>query len=147
MMMNTTIEQRGDSVLAIIDDLNPTLRGWFGYFKHAWPTTFQALDGLIRRRLRAILRKQEKRPGMGRCYDDHRRWPNAYFANLGLFIMDTAWARASQSRCGNHWLESRVRENRTHGSEGGEDGVLLYPYQQEFDVYVGKDVHRRNSQS
>jgi hypothetical protein len=22
-----------------------------------------------------------------------------------------------------------VRENRTHGSEGGEDGVLLYPYQ------------------
>ena len=22
-----------------------------------------------------------------------------------------------------------MRENRTHGSEGGEDGVLLYPYQ------------------
>lgn len=21
-----------------------------------------------------------------------------------------------------------MRENRTHGSEGGEDGVLLYPY-------------------
>jgi len=21
-----------------------------------------------------------------------------------------------------------VRENRTHGSEGGEDGVLSYPY-------------------
>ena len=40
-----------------------------------------------------------------------------------------------------------MRENRTHGSEGGEDGVLLYPYQLEFDVYVGKDVHRRNSQS
>ena len=93
-----TKRSRGDSVLAIIDDLNPTLRGWFGYFKHAWPTTFQTLDGLIRRRLRAILRKQEKRPGLGRCYDDHRRWPNAYFANLGLFIMDTAWARASQSR-------------------------------------------------
>jgi hypothetical protein len=28
----------------------------------------------------------------------------------------------------NHRLESRVRENRTHGSEGGEDSVLLYPY-------------------
>jgi len=93
-----TKRSRGDSVLAIIADLNPTLRGWFGYFKHASPTTFQTLDGLIRRRLRAILRKQEKRPGMGRCYDDHRRWPNAYFANLGLFIMDTAWAKASQSR-------------------------------------------------
>ena len=93
-----TKRSRGDSVLAIIDDLNPTLRGWFGYFKHAWRPTFQPIDGFIRRRLRAILRKQEKRPGMGRCYDDHRRWPNAYFANLGLFIMDTAWARASQSR-------------------------------------------------
>ena len=97
-----TKRSRGDSVLAIIDDLNPTLRGWFGYFKHAWPTTFQTIDGFIRRRLRAILRKQEKRPGMGRCYDDHRRWPNAYFANLGLFIMATARQRASQSRCGNH---------------------------------------------
>lgn len=93
-----TKRSRGDSVLAIVDDLNPTLRGWFGYFKHAWPTTFQTLDGFIRRRLRAILRKQEKRPGMGRCYDDHRRWPNAYFANLGLFIMATARQRASQSR-------------------------------------------------
>jgi hypothetical protein len=26
----------------------------------------------------------------------------------------------SQSRCGNSRLESRVRENRPHGSEGGE---------------------------
>jgi hypothetical protein len=25
-----------------------------------------------------------------------------------------------------------VRENRTHGSEGGEDGVLLYPYRNKF---------------
>jgi RNA-directed DNA polymerase len=44
------------------------------------------------------MRKQEKRPGMGRCYDDHRRWPNAYFANLGLFTMATAQQQASQSR-------------------------------------------------
>ena len=29
-------------------------------------------------------------------------------------------AVASQSRCGNHRLESRMRENRTYGSEGGE---------------------------
>ena len=31
-----------------------------------------------------------------------------------------------QSRCGNSRLESRVRENRTHGSEGGES-VVLFP--------------------
>ena len=38
----------------IIDDLNPILRGWFGYFQHATPGVFRAIDGLVRRRLRAI---------------------------------------------------------------------------------------------
>src|SRR6266700_6238495 len=38
------------------------LRGWFGYFKHAVAREFKLLDSFIRRRLRAILRKQEKRP-------------------------------------------------------------------------------------
>jgi RNA-directed DNA polymerase len=93
-----TRRTRGDSMRTIIEDLSPMLRGWFGYFKHAHRHTFSTLDGLIRRRLRAILRKQEKRPGMGRCYEDHRRWPNAYFANLGLFTMSQAHHYASQSR-------------------------------------------------
>ena len=31
--------------------------------------TFRSLDGFIRRRLRALLRKQEKRPGFGRCVE------------------------------------------------------------------------------
>ncbi len=93
-----TRRTRGDSMRTIIEDLSPMLRGWLGYFKHAHRHTFSTLDGLIRRRLRAILRKQEKRPGMGRCYEDHRRWPNAYFANLGLFTMSQAHHYASQSR-------------------------------------------------
>jgi len=93
-----TRRTRGDSMRTIIEDLSPMLRGWFEYFKHAHRYTFSTLDGLIRRRLRAILRKQEKRPGMGRCYEDHRRWPNAYFANLGLFTMSQAHQHASQSR-------------------------------------------------
>lgn len=97
-----TRRTRGDSMRTIIEDLTPMLRGWFGYFKHAPLRTFTTLDGFIRRRLRSILRKQEKRPGMGRCHEDHRRWPNAYFANLGLFTMTSAQQRASQSRCGNH---------------------------------------------
>ena len=29
-----------------------------------------------------------------------------------------------------------MRENRTHGSEGGEDGVLLYPYQAGLDFPI-----------
>lgn len=89
---------RGDSLAKIIADLNPTLRGWFNYFKHAHPMTFKRMDGFVRRRLRAILRKQEKRPGLGICRDDHQRWPNTFFAAQGLFTMDAAWKLASQSR-------------------------------------------------
>ena len=56
------------------------------------------MDGFVRRRLRALKRKQEKRPGMGRCLSDHKRWPNAFFAELGLFTLTEAHASASQSR-------------------------------------------------
>jgi len=68
-----TKRTRGDGLDRIIEDLNPLLRGWFGYFKHARYSTFRAVDGFVRRRLRAILRKQHKRPGLGRCPNDHRR--------------------------------------------------------------------------
>jgi RNA-directed DNA polymerase len=44
------------------------------------------------------LREQEKRPGGGRSHADHTRWPNAYFAALGLFTMAEARMSASQSR-------------------------------------------------
>jgi RNA-directed DNA polymerase len=93
-----TQRTRGQSLKYVIADINPILRGWFGYFKHAHPFIFSTLDGLIRRRLRALLRKQEKRPGMGLCLADHRRWPNAFFANAGLFALHTAWQTAGQSR-------------------------------------------------
>jgi RNA-directed DNA polymerase len=89
---------RGDSMARIIADLTPMIRGWYGYFKHACRGTFPGLDGFIRRRLRAILRKQDKRPGFGRCHADNRRWPNAYFAGLGLFTLTEARMSASQSR-------------------------------------------------
>jgi RNA-directed DNA polymerase len=93
-----TKRTRGDSLAKIIEDLNPLVRGWFNYFKHAHAVTQLGIDGLIRRRLRAILRKQEKRPGMGKCYDDHLRWPNTYFATRGLFTITAARVLASQSR-------------------------------------------------
>jgi RNA-directed DNA polymerase len=93
-----TRRTRGDSLAKIIADLNPTLRGWFNYFKHAHPNTFKWMDSFVRRRLRAVLRKQEKRPGKGICRDDHQRCPNKFFAAQGLFTMTTAWKLASQSR-------------------------------------------------
>lgn len=97
-----TRRSRGDSLASIIADLTLMVRGWYGYFKHACRWEFPKLDGFIRRRMRSILRKQEKRPGFGRCYADHKRWTNAYFAAQGLFTMTVARLSASQSRCGNH---------------------------------------------
>jgi len=96
-----TRRTRGDSVKHIIEDINPMLRGWFGYFKHAHYWTFNTMDGFVRRRLRAVRRKQQKRPGQGHTFDDHQRWPNRYFAELGLFTLESAHRQASQSRCGN----------------------------------------------
>jgi len=93
-----TKRTRGDSLASIIVDLNPVLRGWFNYFKHAHSNTFKWMDSFVRRRLRAILRKQEKRPGMGVCREDHQRWPNKFFAAQGLFTLNAAWKLASQSR-------------------------------------------------
>ena len=89
----------GQSMESVIESLNPTLKGWFGYFKHAHRGTFKDVDGFVRRRLRAILRKQDKRPGMGRCLNDHMQWRNSYFAALGLFTMKEAHVElASRSR-------------------------------------------------
>jgi RNA-directed DNA polymerase len=93
-----TKRTRGDSLACIIVDLNRSLRGWFGYFKHAHPHIFLTLDKFTRRRLRALLRKQERRPGFGRCQADHQRWPNAFFAQAGLLALHTAWRTARYSR-------------------------------------------------
>jgi len=97
-----TKRNEGNSIEYVIASLNPTLRGWYGYFQHAHRFTFSTLDGFIRRRLRAMLRKQKHRPGQGRCYRDHKQWPNAYFADLGLFTMSEVHRLARQSRYGNN---------------------------------------------
>ncbi|MGJ0491190.1 group II intron reverse transcriptase/maturase [Methylobacter sp.] len=97
-----TKRNSGHSIDYVIASLNPILRGWYGYFQHAHRYTFSTIDGLVRRRLRAMLRRQKHRPGQGRCLRDHKQWPNAYFADLGLFTMSEAHKLACQSRCGNN---------------------------------------------
>jgi len=92
----------GHSLGHVIASVNPTVRGWFGYFKHASraarrrPDTFARLDQWVRMRLRSILRKRLRLPGCGRG-KDHQRWPNKFFAARGLFSMDTAHALLRQS--------------------------------------------------
>ena len=47
-----TKRTRGDSLVRIVAGLNRMLRGWFSYFNHAHPKTFESLDG------RALLRSR-----------------------------------------------------------------------------------------
>lgn len=91
-----TRRTNGQSLPTIITRVNSTLKGWFGYFKDSHPTTFPRLDGWVRMRLRSILRKRQKRRGRGRGRD-HQRWPNAFFAEHGLYSLTTAHAQACQS--------------------------------------------------
>jgi RNA-directed DNA polymerase len=91
-----TKRNSGKCLRAIIGSLNPTLRGWFEYFKHSYKTTFTPLDGWIRMRLRSILRRRCGRRGRGRGLD-HHRWPNAFFAAHGLYSLTAAHALACQS--------------------------------------------------
>ena len=91
-----TKRRNGQSLQTIIAQLNPTLRGWFEYFKHSQPRTFEPLDGWIRMRLRSILRRRHKRKGRGVGWD-HFRWKNAYFAERGLYSLRHAHVSACQS--------------------------------------------------
>lgn len=91
-----TKRTNGNSLAVIIDDLNPVLRGWFEYYKHSHWNVFPGVDGWVRMRVRSILKKRQKRKGRAKG-DDNHRWPNAFFAEHGLFSLTTAHAAACQS--------------------------------------------------
>jgi RNA-directed DNA polymerase len=94
-----TKRANGQSLQAIIANVNRSAQGWFGYFKHSHRYTFEPLDRLIRTRLRSILRKRSGRRGRGRGAD-HQRWSNTFFAEQGLFSFVTAHAQLRQSLTG-----------------------------------------------
>lgn len=84
-----TRRNSGKCMHAIAKQLNPILKGWYGYFKHACQDLMREIDGWIRGRLRAILRKRRGRKGRARGRD-HQRWSNRYFAQLGFFSLEMA---------------------------------------------------------
>ena len=92
-----TKRNSGRSLQVIIEDVNRTLRGWYEYFKHSHWTTFRPIDGWIRGRLRSMLRKRNRKRGRAKTRRDFERWPNAYFAERGLFTLQTTSATARQS--------------------------------------------------
>jgi len=93
-----TPRKHGQSLDCIIANVNWMTRGWFEYFKQtSYTTVFRALDGWIRRRLRRVLLKRHKKRRHSGLGTAHQRWPNAFFAEHGLFSMETAHVRLRQS--------------------------------------------------
>lgn len=78
----------GMSMAMMVAKLNPTLRGWRGYFGEGSNTSLRDVDGWIRRRLRALLRRRERRQAFGLSRADHQRWPNRWFAKQGLYSLE-----------------------------------------------------------
>lgn len=92
-----TSRTRSGSMTQIVEEVNHSVRGWMSYFKHSIANIFPDLDGWLRGRLRSILRKRHKKHGRARG-KDHQRWPNAYFAELGLISMSLTRAKAAAAR-------------------------------------------------
>lgn len=92
-----TSRTRSGSMTQIVEEVNHSVRGWMTYFKHSIANIFPDLDGWIRGRIRSILRKRHKKHGRARG-KDHQRWPNAYFAELGLISMALTRAKAVAAR-------------------------------------------------
>ena len=110
----------------IIKDLRPSLRGWYEYFKHSNRWAMLEVDAYFRRRLRSIIAKYKRKKGTHRIIDN-RKYTKKYFAELGFFSLEEAWLLESQSLRSKHWPESRMREIRTCGSEGGEAPQGAFP--------------------
>lgn len=79
----------GQSMEAIVTELNRRLRGWFNYFQHVHVSELIQVDQWLRGRLRSILRKRAGRRGRGHG-SDHQRWRNHYFQRLGLVCLHDA---------------------------------------------------------
>jgi RNA-directed DNA polymerase len=77
----------GKAIEKVIEELNPILRGWCNYFRDVTKYTLGTFDSFVRRRLRAIIERQNKRKsfGSGSC---NRRIPNKFFASKCLINME-----------------------------------------------------------
>ena len=91
-----THRANGRSLEETITKINRITRGWYGYFKHSNRWTHIEVDGWIRGRLRAILRKRAHLKGRSRGRD-HQRWNNTFFAEHGYFSLYDAYVQVRQS--------------------------------------------------
>ncbi len=85
----------GESLEYMLQKINRVTRGWFNYFRHCYWNIFKGYDGMIRRRLRRMLLKRNRR-NRKRLFRN-QRWPNAYFAEHGFVSLSEAHVRFVQS--------------------------------------------------
>jgi RNA-directed DNA polymerase len=94
VLRGETGRSNGNSLETIIKRLNRRLQGWARYFHGGQGALYGHLDSWVRMRLRSILRRRRKRPGRAHNLNEHRRYPNAYFAELGLISLKAlAWVK------------------------------------------------------
>jgi RNA-directed DNA polymerase len=92
---------RSGGIRQIVAEVNPILRGWYGYFKYSLPSAMLRVNEWVRERIRYILRRRLKRRGIvkGR---ERTEYGIEWFVSRGLFSLKNAHAKCLQSQTGNH---------------------------------------------
>lgn len=107
----------------LIEMINPVLRGWGNYFRTGNATKkFIEVDYYVRFRLQRFL---IKRKGRNLRAGEASKWTRAFFEALGLHRLrgTVRYPGSRVMRRSERPPVSRVRENRTHGLNGGPTGV------------------------
>jgi len=103
----------------VIEDLNPSLRGWGTYFRTGNAgTSFTQIDRYVVERLRSL---RVKRAGRNLDAGTASTWTREYFESFGLYRLrgTIRYPEATQYRWHESPPASRVREIRKHGFHGG----------------------------
>jgi RNA-directed DNA polymerase len=90
-----TPRKANGSLEFIVQQINQAAQGWFNYFRYCHWSIFRTYDEMIRRRLRRLLAKRQRR-NVDRL-PCHSRWPNAYFAECGFKSLNESHRRFAQS--------------------------------------------------
>ncbi len=94
-----TPRKSGESLDTMIARINRSLRGWFNYFRHCFWNIYGSYDAMIRRRLRRLLLKRNRRNPQR--LSRTQRWPNKFFADHGLYSLREAHNRFAQPHLGD----------------------------------------------
>jgi RNA-directed DNA polymerase len=77
-----TPRKSGESLEMMIVRINRVMTGWFNYFRHCTWNIYDKYDAMVRKRLRRLLMKRNRRNPKRLCRT--HRWPNAYFRSHGF---------------------------------------------------------------